>query len=121
MVRGGILEDGDRLMASIIALLLLIVALAEGLLLYRASRRLLQFDDLFQGTIAVLDSYSSDLVEMSSADLDGILVDHPEVITFHKRNMRARRELQSALDSITSVFPRKPPRRDPKLPAPDME
>jgi hypothetical protein len=108
-------------MASIVALFFVLVSLAEGLLLFRAARRLLQFDDLFQDTAEVLDGYSSDLAEMSSADLDGILVDHPEVIAFHKRNMRARRDVQSILDSVTAVSPRRPRRRDPKLPLPDME
>ncbi len=97
------------------------MALVSGFLLYRAARRLLQFDEVFQGLIPLLDEYSGDLVRMTSADLDGIMVDHPEVLSFHRRNMRARRDIQLVIDSITSISPRPPRRSDPKLPLPDME
>lgn len=108
-------------MIYFIALVLFVIALIESWLLFRASRRLLQFDDLFQQTVGVLDSYSSDLGRMSSADLDGILVDHPEVTAFHKRNMSARRDIQGALEMLTAVSPRRAKRPSKELPRPDME
>lgn len=108
-------------MIALVALALFIIAGVEALLLLRASRRLLQFDDLFQQTVGVLDVYSSDLVRMSSADLDGILVDHPEVEAFHRRNMSARREIQGILEALVAVSPRRPKRPVPELPRPDVE
>lgn len=102
-------------------LVLFIISGVEAWLLLKASRRLLQFDDLFQQIVGVLDAYSSDLVKMSSADLDGILVDHPEVEAFHRRNMSARREIQRALETLVAVSPRRPKRPVLELPRPDVE
>lgn len=108
-------------MTSLIALILLLVAVAEAWLLIRASRRLLQFDDLFQRTVDVLDSYSSDLTRMVSADIDGILADHPEVESFHRRNMSVRHDIGVILEMLTAVTPRRPKRPDAKFPRPDLE
>lgn len=102
-----------------VVIFLLIVVFALGYVVYVGSRRLLQFDSLFQEITAVLDGYSTDLVRMTSADIDGILTDHPEVKTFHLRNMRARSDVQSALDTITEITPRR--KKAPALPRPDME
>jgi hypothetical protein len=104
----------------IVALMLSIgLAVGEGYLLYRATRSLLRFDDIFQGLIPILDEYSTDLTRMTSANIDGILVDHPEVARFHARNMRARVSIQQTLDSIMSVTPRR--KKKTELPRPDVE
>lgn len=105
-----------------IALLVLaLLVFVESILLVRASRRLLQFDDLFQDLVAVLEEYSADLTKMVSADLDGVMVDHPEVIAFHQRNMRARRAVQSSLESIVaSVSTSRRTRKKQSLPRPDV-
>lgn len=104
------------LIALIIALML---NAAQGYFLYNGARRLLQFDDLFQGIASTLASYSSDLVRMTSSDIDSVLTDHPEVISFHMRNMRARLEVQGVLEEVTRATPRR--RKAPALPRPDME
>lgn len=88
-------------------------------LLFRASRRLLQYDDIFQNILPVLEEYDQDLVEMTSADLDGILADHPEVRAFHVRNMAARRAIESIVDSVTKLAPER--KEALALPRPDME
>lgn len=106
----------------LIAILLAIsVALnfAMGRLLVRASRRLIQFDDVFQGIMPVLEQYSDDLARMSSADLDGILVDHPEILAFHRRNLVAKTAIESIVDSVSRMTPKRP--KAPELPRPDME
>lgn len=103
----------------IIFFLVLLICLLVSLLV-RASRRLLQFDDLLQETLHVLDRYSDDLLKMTSGNIDGTLVDNPEVMGFHARNVRTRLEIQGAVDAISTVSPR---RRnvDVNLPRPDVE
>lgn len=81
--------------------------------------RLLQFDDLFQSMIAILDRYDIDLTRMSSSDIDSVLADHPEVAMFHRRNMQARSEVQNALDAITKITPKHG--KASMLPLPDLE
>lgn len=105
----------------VVILLSISIALNAALLriCFRAFRRLLQFDDIFQGIMPVLDSYSKDLEEMSSADLDGILTDHPEILAFHRRNLAAKRDIESVVDSVTKMGPER--REAPALPRPDME
>lgn len=96
-----------------------VISLVEGALLVRASKRLLQFDEVLQGIVPVLDSYSEDLKRMSSAEMDGILVDHPEVLTLHKRNQAHKKAIESVVDSVTKLTPARP--KAPKLPRPDWE
>lgn len=104
----------------LVALIALIaIALLEGLVIYRAVTRMLQFDSILQRIVDTLDSYSTDLIRMSSADIDGILVDHPEVLRFHQRNMKARAEVMGAIEDVTRETPRR--RKAPAPPRPDME
>lgn len=80
----------------------------------RATRRLLEFDSIWQEIMPVLFGYAEDLRKMLSLDL---LTDNPEVVAFHKRNLR----LLSELDEITkSVRSAAPPRSSEKLPRPDV-
>lgn len=106
-------------MSVIFALLALLIISCETALLVWATRRLIQYDDIFQSILPVLEEYGKDLEKMSSADLDGILVDHPEVLRFHRRNRIAKQQIESLVDSVTKLAPeRKPP---PELPRPDVE
>ena len=104
-----------------IATVFIAVLIISGLcyVLVRLSQRLLQFDSLFQDVMSILDSYSTDLVRMTSADIDSVLTDHPEVISFHMRNTRASLEIKRALGEISKITP--PRRKAPALPKPDVE
>jgi len=107
----------------LLLLSLLVASLAfnvmAALLIVRAVRRLLQYDDIFQGILPELTKYSEDLSRMSSADLDGIMVDHPEVLAFHKRNQRALKTVKSIVDSVTKIVPER--KKPSALPRPDVE
>lgn len=106
-------------MLEVALIVAVLVILGQGYLLYRGATRLLQFDELFQRVAMTLEDYSEDLVRMTSADIDGILTDHPEVKAFHLRNMGARRDIRLALEDVTRHTPRR--RKAPALPRPDME
>lgn len=97
-----------------------LVILGQGYLLYKAARRLLQFDELFQRIGVTLEGYSEDLAKMTSADIDSVLTDHPEVRMFHLRNMAARKDVQNALEEVTRQTPPRR-RKAPALPRPDLE
>ena len=96
--------------------LLIITNSITGVLLFRGGRRLLQFDDIFQEILPELQNYSADLRKLSSGDL---LLDHPEVVTFHKRNLRALKSLESIIDSVASVTPKQV--KPLALPRPEVE
>ncbi len=97
----------------------IMLSIVEGALLIRASKRLLQFDDVFQGITPVLEGYSSELKRMSSVDLNGILADHPEVLAFYKTNQAHKAAIESVVDSVTKMTP---PREKPsRLPKPEWE
>jgi hypothetical protein len=92
---------------------------ADGVLaalLVRAARRLLEFDAVWQQIMPVLFGYAEDLRKMLSLDL---LTDNPEVIAFHKRNVRALTELDEVVKSVRGVAP--PRASDQPLPRPDVE
>jgi len=86
-------------------------------LLIRASRRLLEFDDIWSGILPVLVDYAVDLRQMSSGDL---LLDNPEVVKFHKRNLNALATIESIAQQVAEIKPL-PPKRDTNLPRPDVE
>lgn len=88
---------------------------ALAILLVRAARRLLEFDEIWQRIMPVLFEYAEDLRKLLSLDL---LTDNPEVVEFHRRNMRALRELDEVTKSVRAVAP---PRSDQPLPRPDVE
>ncbi len=96
-----------------------ILAIVLGYLLYRASRAVLMFDDVLQGIVPVLEEYGRDLERMASADIGGILIDHPEVSAFHARNMRALASIHGIFESVASMVPKRRP--VPVLPRPDVE
>lgn len=84
-----------------------------ALLIVRASRRLLEFDYIWEQAMPVLFGYADDLRKMVSTEL---LTDNPEVVAFHKRNLRTITEL----DSITKAVGRQRIEKK-KLPRPDVE
>lgn len=95
------------LYAFIVFLLLIIGGLS--FLLVRASRRLLQFDEVFEHIVPVLEDYGGELKRTLSA---GLLEDHPEVVAFHKLNVFAL----SKIDAITEMARAMRPKKQPKLP-----
>ena len=105
-------------MLVVLTSLLFLVAATEGFLLWRAVTRLLQYDQVFGAIAPVLESYSVDLKRMVSADVNSSLFEHPEVLDFHKRNLRALEEISSITESVSDIRPR-PTLAD--LPRPDVE
>lgn len=103
-------------MTYVVLFLSIVLNVVAIVLLVRAARRLLQFDDIWQAIIPELEDYSIDLKGMSSGD---ILIDHPEIEMFHKRNVRALQSLESILDSVKSVRPKR--EKPPVLPRPVWE
>lgn len=97
----------------------LLVIIGLLFILVRATRRLIEYDDLWQAILPVLQDYGDDLAKMSSANLDGILVDHPEVLNFHRRNRLAKQQIESLVGSIVKLVPER--EKAPALPRPDME
>lgn len=103
---------------AVIVFLLILSLLANGVLgvlLTRAARRLLEFDSIWEQAMPVLFNYSEDLRKMLSLDL---LTDNPEVVAFHKRNVRALIELDEVTKSVRAAAP---PRSIQPLPRPDVE
>jgi len=88
---------------------------ALGVLLFRAAKRLLEFDSIWQQIMPVLFGYAEDLRRMLSLDL---LTDNPEVVSFHNRNVRALEEIDQITRAVRSAAP---PRDDRPLPRPDVE
>jgi cell fate (sporulation/competence/biofilm development) regulator YlbF (YheA/YmcA/DUF963 family) len=86
------------------------------LLLVRASRRMLDFDELFQQILTPMQEYSAELKKISTAE--GLLHDHPEVLAFHRANMRMLQKMDAAIKIIQEA---KPQKKKEKLPRPEAE
>jgi hypothetical protein len=99
--------------------ILLVIATLAGAtgwyLFYRSVKIALGFDEFFQAVFGVLSSYSVDLAKMSKGDL---LLDHPEVRAFHRRNLLALQEINAVLEDIKQGRPEAPKEN---LPRPDVE
>ena len=81
-----------------IAFTLLVVIAGMGwYLFYRSAKIAFGFDEFFQSVFTILSTYSEDLTRMSKGDL---LLDHPEVRAFHKRNLQTLQEINVVLDEI---------------------
>lgn len=85
-------------------------------LLVRATRRLLEFDRLFEAIVDPMQAYADTLRRITTAE--GILHDHPEVIAFHKANMEILFHMDRAIASIRSGRPEK--KRPKNLPRPEV-
>lgn len=84
-------------------------------LFYRSVKVMFQLDQMISAIIPVLSSYSQDLDRMSTGDL---LTDHPEVKTFHRRNLLALRQINEVIDELKQGR-EQPPKKE--LPRPDVE
>lgn len=86
---------------------LIIIALAVSIfLLTRAARRLLEFDKLWDDVTDVLLGYELDLRKMSSGDLSETVMDHPEILTFHRRNLKALSDIGRLTEDLKGRKPR---------------
>lgn len=98
-------------------ILLLVVTLLGGAgwyLFYRSARVMFNFDQVLGEVGRILGSYAVDLAKLSSGDL---LLDHPEVRAFHKRNILALEEINAVIDDIKQGRPEGPRET---LPRPDV-
>lgn len=92
-----------------------LAAIGEGFLLVRASKRLLQFDELFNLILEPMRSYSDVLRRVTKSE--GILHDHPEVLDFHRANMELLQRIDQAVISIQEARPKK--KKKEELPRPE--
>ena len=91
-------------------ILFLLLSVTLGLLLVRATRRLLQFDELLQIIIDPMRDYQAELEKIATAE--GLLTDHPEVIAFHRANMTMLAKIDAA---ITLLKEEGPPPQEPDV------
>ena len=103
---------------SVIFIILIAANIAQTILLTRAAKRLLQFDDIMQAIFPVMGEYSADLKRMSSGDL---LIDSPEVAEFHRRNLQALKEVESIVEWVAVVAPQRKKEQKIQLPRPEVE
>lgn len=81
----------------------LLIAGGLGALLLRATRRLLEFDELFRVIIDPMQEYQDELSKIAKAE--GLLTDHPEVIAFHRANVIMLAKIESALKTLKEGRP----------------
>lgn len=84
-------------MILILIIFLILFSMAVGAIVVLA-RRLLQFDESFQVIFSILAQYQLDLKKMSSGDL---LLDNPEILEFQQRNLKAIKDLESTISSMS--------------------
>lgn len=101
-------------MIWIVITLLLVVAATGWYLFYRSVRVMFSFDQILGEVARVLSSYSQDLEKLSSGDL---LLDHPEVRAFHRRNILVIEEINTVVEEIKKGRPETPKEM---LPRPDV-
>jgi len=105
-------------MTLVLICLLGLYSVGVTFLLLRALKRLLQFDSIFEAVYPTLVDYAIDLKRLVSRE--GVLLDHPEVQNFHRRNLKALLDVEHIASSIIETRP-KAPRPKSKLPKPDVE
>lgn len=96
----------------ILHLLLLLSFSVNAVLVYflfKAAKRMLELDDVIQRSCEILDEYAVDLRKTLTS---GILEEHPEVASFHRRNQRALSDIEEAVKNLGTVKPKEvlPPR-----------
>lgn len=94
----------------VLASLELIVIVMLSFVVVRFSKRLLQYDDLVDAISEPMMSYAADLKRMSSGDL---LIDNPEVLAFHRRNLEMLSEIESVTWSVTNGRRVRTPKSNP--------
>jgi hypothetical protein len=102
------------LILGAIAFIGIVGATISIVLLVRAAKRLLEYDAVFARIAPALDEYAADLRKTLSS---GILVDNPEVLNFHKRNVSFLAHVESIATAVKENRPPSPP-QDPQKPAP---
>lgn len=103
-------------MVSVIVIVLLTLFAGAGwYLFYRSVNVMFNFDQLFGEVTDVLQRYAVDLAKMSKGDL---LIDHPEVRAFHKRNLVALEEINAVLEEVKKGRHEGPKELSPR---PDVE
>lgn len=103
---------------AILFSLLIVVCVVLAEMLIKASKRLLQFDEIFSNCVDILTDYHNDLSQIVKSDMTGLLASSNEVASLHKRNMQAIVELDYIVSDITKITPRK---EKQKLPVPVVE
>lgn len=83
-------------------------------LFIRSVKRLFQFDNMWTSVTDTLQEYQGDLGKMLSGE---ILVDHPEVAAFHRRNTRALQDITGLVDGSRELGPQT--KKEP-LPRPEV-
>jgi len=93
-------------MIFLVIFLLLLLALAIFVIV-RLTKRLFQFDEVFEKIAPVLEAYSNELKKTLS---QGLLEEHPEVQAFHKLNMFALTQIELVTQDVTALAPKKKPK-----------
>lgn len=81
-----------------------VLLLLSTFLLWKSTKRLLEFDDMFQRIIQPMSEYSETLSRITSAE--GILHDHPEVVEFHRANVKLLAEINGSINSVKEILPK---------------
>ncbi len=97
----------------IITFLSVVGATTSIVLLVRAAKRLIEFDAIFTVIVPALDEYTADLKKTLTS---GILLDNPDVLTFHKRNVSFMKHVESITAAVKEKRPVSPP-ADPEKPS----
>lgn len=71
--------------------------IGQGVLNFRFAKRCLQFDSILERVPEVLEPYGKELLDMTK---DGLLTDNDEVLTFHRRNQRAMKDIATLVDDV---------------------
>jgi hypothetical protein len=74
----------------------------------RASKRLLQYDELLGLIIDPMQEYRDELSRIATAE--GLLHDHPEVVAFHRANMKMLSKIEAAVSSVRENRPQQEPK-----------
>ena len=77
--------------------------MVQGYVNVKMAKRLLQFDSIFESIVQVLVDYGVDLRKVLSG---GFLQDHPDIVAFHKRNLKALTEIETIVKDLEQVKPR---------------
>lgn len=90
-------------MGWVLATLFFLLLCGAGFLLVRASKRLLEFDELLGTIVGPMQEYSNALRKLTSSE--GLLHDHPEVVSFHRANVELLRLIDENISAIKAGRP----------------
>lgn len=96
-------------MAWVLVVFLLLIVGALVFLLIRATRRLFEYDELLKFIVGPMQDYAHTLRKIATTE--GLLLDNPEVLEFHRANLELLAKIDSA---ITSIHEARPPEQEPK-------